>query len=294
MRQILMLAAGLVLAGLATACSTRPGVAWPPAGKVKGTPVLFAPVDMGPLATIHPTGSDTWCEDLAVRLSMFCRSADGFAGRALPGSADPAWNAGLPPATKGAEVVVLTRVTALEDTSSPSAGRRYTVSIEMRALDPQGREVWRRVMRGDAEGVDLAKPPGPAGRLECRAGWAAATNACSGLTEWLNVRATMGPAAMAAATPAAPVAPAAPPLPAGEVELALDSVPANADVLVDGQLRGTTPCTLRLSATAAVTIRLERAGSQPWERRLTPTAGMRLAPALAPLAAGPATAAPAP
>jgi hypothetical protein len=274
MRCHILLLASLLALG---ACSIRPGTAWPPESPAKGTAVLFAPVDMGPLAHIHPDGHRSWCQDLAVRLDMFCRSADGFAGLDLPGSADPAWNTGLPAAAKPAEVVVLTRVTAVEDTSSPSAGRRFTATVEIRALGADGREAWRRVVRGDAEGPDQAKPPGPTGRTECRAGWAAATNACSGLIEWLNVRATQASAPAAAPIPG-------PVLAAGEVEVVIDSVPPNADVLVDGKLRGTTPATLRLRTDTEVTVRLERAGNQPWERRLAPSAGLRLAPALAPAA----------
>ena len=47
--------------------------------------------------------------------------------------------------------------------------------------------------------------------------------------------------------------------------------PAGADILVDGLFRGNGPLVLDLPAEAPVTIRIEKTGFTPWERRLVPS-----------------------
>lgn len=55
-------------------------------------------------------------------------------------------------------------------------------------------------------------------------------------------------------------------------QVGIASVPAQAHVIVDGQDVGTTPLALELSRTSAHTIRIERAGYQPYQT----TIGRRL------------------
>ncbi len=73
------------------------------------------------------------------------------------------------------------------------------------------------------------------------------------------------PPAPAAAPPPPPPAP--PPRP--PVKLAIDSEPAHARVLVDGQVRCETPCTLEVPP-LATTLRLARAGFLEWSALVVP------------------------
>ncbi len=71
----------------------------------------------------------------------------------------------------------------------------------------------------------------------------------------------------------------APAVPVETVSVLIESEPSGADVLIDGNLVGTTPAQVRLPA-KALTLRLERQGFQPWERQFTPTAELKLKPVL--------------
>lgn len=274
-----------LFAVLLTGCLWREGRAWPPAQPAAATPVVFAPLDLGPLAAIHPQARSDWALDLAARLLVATRSAEGYAAVDWPGSADAAWERGLPADAPAAGYVVLTRIIAIEDTSTPAVGPRRTATASMRVLDAQGRVAWSKRARVDSPVQDLAKLPGPEAKPESRAAWAACSATLGALGEWLAARDDR------AAIGVAPVAVVAPMPGPGEVAVAVGSQPDHADVLVDGVLRGTTPCTIVLPAGASVRLRLERAGCQPWERAVLPAAGLSLAPALAP-APAPAVATP--
>jgi len=266
-----------LLAVILLACSScfqRAENAWPATVPANGPAIVFAPVDLGPLAADYPAGAQVWAEDLAGRMDLLNRNGDGFAGLGLPPSQDPAWTTGTK--VPGANLVVLTSVTAVTDASHGTTKATVATAL-MRALDSEGREVWRKSLSAEVEGVAVAKVLGPEGRVEVKAGWAAVAKVASALSDYVLTRSDHQP------EPTAPVVVVAPPA-AGLVRISLDSVPANADVLIDGRLRGTTPCTVDLPADREVTISLERAGSQSWSRKLMPTAGLILKPALAPAA----------
>jgi hypothetical protein len=255
------------------ACSWRADNAWPASTPPRGPAIVFAPVDLGPLAADYPAGAAEWAHDLAARIDLLSRNGDGFAGLGLAPSQDPAWNGGL--AVPGASLVVLTRVTAVSDASHGTT-KATAATAEMRALDSTGREVWRKTLSAEVEGEAMTKIIGPAGRIENQAGWAAVAKVAGSLSDFIITRSDV------AQEPAPRPANVAPPA-AGQVRIAIASVPANADVLIDGRLRGTTPCTVDLPAGQEVTLSLERTGAQPWTRKLVPTDGLSLTPALAPL-----------
>ena len=75
-----------------------------------------------------------------------------------------------------------------------------------------------------------------------------------------------------------------PPEEAVLVDVMVDSIPPNADILIDGTFLGNTPVTVPLPV-REITVRVERQGFQPWERTLTPSSDMRIQPALEPLEA---------
>ena len=238
--------------------------------------VAFAPVELGPLLPIWPKASVAFAFDLADRVDVLGRKADadGFAAGSLPGSDDAAWTRWPVAEASGADYVVLTSVIELKTVAGPltTQGSRIVASalVEMRVLDTHGNVVFRRRGRGDWEGTPSPKFPGPAFSPEVRVAWLAASNAVGALLEWLERR---NEAVAGGPTPTA----------GRTVGIEVASDPPGADVLVDGIFRGNTPCTLTLPATA-LTLRLERRGHVPWERRLTPEAGMKVRPALDPAA----------
>ena len=265
----LALLALMLISGFA--CSQRADNAWPATVPVNHPAIVFAPVDLGPLAADYPAGAQAWAEDLAARIDLLNRNGDGFAGLGLPPSQDPAWTAGTK--VPGADLVVVTSVTAVTDASHGTTKATAATAL-MRAFDSDGREVWRKSLSAEVEGQAVAKILGPEGRVEVKAGWAAIAKVASALADYVLTRSDH-----AAQPPALPVI--APPA-AGLVRIHLDSVPTNADVLIDGRLRGTTPCTVDLPSDHEVTITLERAGALSWSRKLMPTAELSLTPALAP------------
>jgi hypothetical protein len=281
---MLRLAPALVLVLCACGCSGRSGNVWqgdapakPMMGetRARGTIVLFAPVAIGPLAPIWPEAGATFTADLAERIDVLGRKADadGRFAEALPASDAPAWSQGVVAAARGAHYVVLTRILDVQEVIDPAGtgpGRSASAGAlcEMRVLDQHGNVVFQKRGRGDWQGQVSPKFPGPGAKPASQAAWLACSNAVGALLAFLEQR-NEAPEAAATVQAGAIVS----------VEIASD--PAGADVLVDGIFRGTTPCTLPLPARPLL-LRIERQGRQPWERTITPDAGMRLKPALEP------------
>jgi hypothetical protein len=253
------------------ATETRPGEA-----VARARIVLFAPVALGDLAAIHPAARLGFAADLADRVDLrgSAADADGMFGEALPDADADAWKGGPVAAAAGADFILLTSITALaaKPGSSTAHGQQIdaTATAELRALDPHGNVVFATRSRGDWSGVQPPKLNTPGARPEALAAWDACANAADAFLAAL-ARGQQPTDAAPSITAPAVVAPL--------IEVAIGSDPAGADVLVDGVFRGNTPCTLRLPA-RPVALRLELAGRRPWERTLTPEAGMRVQPAL--------------
>ena len=75
--------------------------------------VLFARVDIGPLATVYPTADVEYAYQMATYIDVLARDADGQVGESIPTSNDAAWTRGRVPTAGGAHLVVLTRVLEL-------------------------------------------------------------------------------------------------------------------------------------------------------------------------------------
>ena len=118
----------------------------------------------------------------------------------------------------------------------------------------------------------LISRPVAAAKPESRATWDACSVGLKSLFTWLEAR----PDLVATPHRASSDAP-----PGTLVEVVVNSLPPNADILIDGELKGTTPRTLSLPA-RALTLRLERQGHRPYSRTFTPSAGLEIAPALEP------------
>ncbi len=254
--------------GESTARATRAGEAAP-----RGTAVVFAPVAIGALAATWAGAAETFTYDLADRIDVLGAKADadGLAAPDLPASDAAAWRAWPVEGTRGADFIVLTVVQSIDlvEEAPNAQGQRLAVCtalVEMRALDGYGNVVFSKRGRGDWRGYPSPKFPGPEAKPQARAVWEGCSNAVGALLEFLEKRNE------ADAGGAAPTAERL-------VEVAFDSDPPGADVLIDGIFRGTTPCTLKLPV-KRLPVRIERPGHQPWERVMVPDADMRIKPVL--------------
>lgn len=241
---------------------TRAENRWSPGATGNGVVVLVAPVAAPDLIQAWPAAPTALAHTAATRVDLFGKGLDGFAGEGLPTADDAVWKSPVAQA-KGAAVVVLVTLDAPKRiTIGPMA--RIEVTGTLRVADAvTGQVEFTRAVRGSAEDVVQAKLMGPSHTPHAEACTSAAADAAGQAIDYLTHR------------PDRPVAPAT-------VALTLASTPANADVLVDGQLKGTTPCTLQVPTGKAVVLRLERQGHRPWERTLTPSEPLSLSPALEP------------
>ena len=234
--------------------------------------VLFARVDLGPLAAVYPTADVEYAHDMANYIDVLARDADGRVGEAIPTSADDVWLRGRVPTAAGAHLVVLTRV--LEFTTvkgiadSHGSNEQIRALVEVRGIDADGRIVLVRKVSGFAGVARLAKYAGQANEPQSLAAWQALSTACGLVKAWLDGQPDLSPTPRQSGTGTGDL-----------VEVSFDSDPAKADILVDGVFKGTTPQAIPLPI-KPLTIRIERAGYKPWTREVTPAPGMKIQPAL--------------
>ncbi|MBA2480576.1 MAG: PEGA domain-containing protein [Planctomycetes bacterium] len=231
--------------------------------------VVFAPLATGPLAQDYAEARLQFAYDLASRVDWLSKDLDGQAGEALPDSDADDWTKGQVPATAGAYLTVLTRVVEIKPIGGVSGihDRRPTISatVEMKALDGDGRVVFLKKAMGQASGATTAKLMSDSSKPESMAAWDACSTAVGALLKYVQDRNDLA-SADADAT----------------ITVDIDSEPARADIIIDGGFRGTTPQKVPLPV-RVVTVRIERQGYQPWQRQLTPSEGMRIQPVLAKL-----------
>ncbi|MFM2089718.1 MAG: hypothetical protein RLZZ127_207 [Planctomycetota bacterium] len=263
------------LAVAASGCGLREGNRWaeapqPAAGAAATTAataaqakiILFAPVALGPLATVHPEARILWANDLALRVDVLGGSGlDGRFNEYIPTSDDPAWGRQKVAGTRGAHQVVLTEILEL-GSKAVGPGTHVTAVVEMRAVSADGNVVFRK--RGYGEAVDERSPKllGPANDPRSKAAWDACSNAVGALLKHLEAEPDDARLVQA-----------------GLVAVSVRSDPAGAEIMVDGIYRGLTPAELRLPP-RVVQIRLEKTGYLPWQRQVEPTADMRIEPGL--------------
>jgi hypothetical protein len=270
---ILLSIAILVLALVASGCAPRGENTWKPGTPAKANAIVIAPVAAPALVGIYRTASTDFAYDIANRIDFLGRDADGLAAPDLPRADDAVW-AGPVPAASGAPLVLLVRVTSIAPINN--AGRPMIEgTCELRVVDATGTELFAKTAHGRADVTTSPKMMADSAKPESQAAWAACANATGALLDWLRARPDR---VLVAPKPApAPVEPV--PVPAVLVAITVASQPDHADVLVDGQLRGTTPMVLSLPQ-REIRLRLERQGHVPWERVFTPEADMQLSPAL--------------
>ena len=235
--------------------------------------VLFAPTALGKLAEIYPAGRTELPHKMANYIDLLAKNADGRVGESLPDSGSPAWDEGRVAATRGAHLVVVTKVSDLRrEPGEPDvhgATERQIAVVELRVVDIDGRVVLNRQIRGESPVQRRAKFTGPSNEPESLAAWQAFSTAAGLVRDYLgennnlrNVPTQQVPNAI------------------NLVDVTIDSDPAQADILIDGAFRGTTPQVIPLPPGKEVTVSIERQGYQPWTRKLMPVSGMKIQPAL--------------
>jgi hypothetical protein len=234
--------------------------------------VLFAPINLGPLATIYPDGAVELPHKMANYIDLLVKDADGRVGELLPRSGDPAWDAGRVPAAGGAHLVILTSVIDLTRVEGvpDSTGRQYTqiAVIELRAVDIDGRVVVNKQIKSQIPYVRSGKFMGAVNEPESLATWQSLSTGCGLIKDYLD------------SNPNLRVIPVQQPTGAiNMIEVTIDSDPPKADILIDGVFRGTTPQVIPLPA-KQTTITIERQGYHSWTRALLPVTGMRIQPGL--------------
>ena len=234
--------------------------------------VLFPPVALGALASINPNARLAFAHDMANRIDLLGKDADGRVGESLPESGSTEWDHGRVAATGGAHLVVLTKVVELRrvDGAADVHGviDRQIAVIEVRAIDVDGRVVLSRQVKGEAPVTRSGKFIGPGNEPESLATWQALSTACGLVNTYLAEHQDLRN------VPKQEV-----PNGINLIDVAFDSDPSKADILIDGAFRGTTPQVLPLPG-KEVTVSIERQGYQPWTRKLVPVTGMKIQPAL--------------
>lgn len=242
--------------------------------------VLFAPTALGKLADIYPEGRIELPHKMANYIDLLAKNADGRVGESLPDSGSAEWDKGRVAATRGAHLVVVTKVIDLRREAGEPDVRgtteRQIAVVELRVVDIDGRVVLSRQIRGESPVQTRAKFTGPTNEPESLATWQAFSTAAGLVRDYLadhqdlrNVPKQEIPNAI------------------NLVEVSIDSEPSKADILIDGAFRGTTPQVIPLPPGKEVTISIERQGYQPWSRKLVPVSGMKIQPGLEAKAAAP-------
>ena len=266
------------------------GTTAPPVGTTVQRPVVFAPVDVAPVADFYPEASLDYAYAMRMDVDLRVREVKAWVGEGLPPSASDVWAKGAQPGAAGAYLVVTTRVLELHDVStgleSKSGIAHLESTAEMRGYQADGKLVFLKKATGGFSGESSPKLQTTDADPRSKAAWDAIRNCLATLRAYLERQQDL-PDAIPGAVPAAAGAvvattPAAPAEVVGvppAVTVLIDSEPTGADVLIDGNLMGTTPAQLHLPP-KALTLRLERQGFQPWERQFTPTAELKLKPVL--------------
>ncbi len=235
--------------------------------------VLFAPTALGKLAEIYPEGRIELPHKMANYIDLLAKNADGRVGESLPDSGSAAWDNGRVASTRGAHLVVVTKVVDLRreagDPDVHGTTDRQIAIVELRMVDIDGRIVLSRQIRGESPVQKRAKFTGASNEPESLATWQALSTAAGLVRDYLadhqdlrNVPKQEVPNAI------------------NLVEVAIDSEPSKADILIDGAFRGTTPQVIPLPPSKEVTVTIERQGYQPWTRKLVPVTGMKIQPGL--------------
>lgn len=252
-----------------------------PLKPVQARTILFAPVAVGDeVLAEYPEAPNIYASDMATSIAKLIPGAKAWASASLPVSGDPAWQDGALGATSGAHLVVLTvveEITVKTGVVGVANSDQLLAKVTQRALDVTGKERWFKTVVAKTPLLANPKTPHPGGQVG-KAAWEGCKKSLLALKYWLTQ--TGDEQLPDRLTPSNDPMPDGPEL----IRLGVSSEPAGADIYVNDVFRGKTPTEVPLPG-VEIQLRLHKDGFQAWSRTLTPTEGMKLAPALEPLAA---------
>lgn len=236
--------------------------------------VLFAPVAAGAITEVHAEARDVFATDMAKHINTLVSDAHAWASVAIPASDAPAWEQGPVGSAAGAHLVILTEIqNVTEESGGALATGSVSATVRLRAINAAGQEVWRKNNLTASVPADSSPKFMHAGsHPRSKAAWEACKKGLWDLRGWLNSLSSPGPAQ--ANQPDPNLAPM--------LSVLVTSIPEGADILIDGVFKGNTPQTVVLPVNE-VEVRIQRAGYQPWVRRVTASPEMKIQPALMPL-----------
>ncbi len=249
-------------------------------GDVSEKMVLVAAIDLGPLADLDPDLAERYSRLLSANVTKKVDFVTSQYSETLPGSTDDGWTTGPVGQMSGANLAVVTTIDSIEE--QKKVMKKYkVVTVTMRAYGVHGQLAWEKTHTGRyIVGKNSAKLMTAASLPECRAAWEGIKRCmqslCSTIDAW--------PESVWLSLSEKP-APVKEPL----IDVGFTSIPANADIYIDGTYRGSTgPQVIVIGISVRDhEIRIERTGYEPWVKHLTPAAGMVVQPALEPIAAAP-------
>jgi hypothetical protein len=236
--------------------------------------VLFAAADPGPLAAEDPELATRFPRDMTKYIHSLVDFAQARYSENIPASGDAAWQAGPVSTVSGAHLAVLTTVEAVtEERIVVPPYSQMVATVTMRAYDVLGNEFWRKTATGAYRNQPSPKLGSPGAQPSSRAAWEATRKCVLSLSRYLQDLEditrddkTQQPDLDSLAL----------------IDVLFDSIPANADVVIDGTVRGTTPCVIAVPD-IEIEVQLRRQGYQTWSGTVKPEVGQQLKPALEPL-----------
>lgn len=241
--------------------------------------IVCAPAAMDKILDIYGDAPRGYAKQVINWLKPQVGNARFIYGPSLPPADDERWNQGPYAGAAGAHVVVLVSLTELkvvDSINAPSRGRENVeATVEIRLLNRRGEEIWSKTNMASISNERTPKFRGSASPTG-RAVWNANFECIRAMKDFFDAHSDKDyfgePVVLAES---------APPLKSALVSFVVASEPHGADVLVDGVFKGNTPMTLELPA-EEVELRIERAGYQPWSRKLVPSATLQIKPLLTP------------
>lgn len=234
--------------------------------------IVSAPAQIDEIVQQYPAGREAFARQAINHLQGFVANTKFYYAPNVPDAGDVLWENGPVSAVQGAHLVLLFDLLELKYkkvTSSAQNSRVIEARVQLRVLDKAGKELWRKVHSARKPHKRSPKFSGGSNLPASRAIWDANRKCIVALKGWLDVQSDRE---MFDGRQAYPYIPA-------HITLTLDSVPSGADVLINGELKGTTPCVLKVMD-REITLRIERAAYLPWQRIFTPSEDMALKPSL--------------
>jgi hypothetical protein len=230
--------------------------------------VLFAKADPGPLAVEDPDLATRFPRDMTKYIHSLTDFVEARYSEVLPSSSSTEWSKPVG-ALSGANVGVTCRIESIEEKRVVGEDKIQAL-VTMEAYNVRGEKFWEKTASGRVPKTSSPKLATPGAQPNSRAAWEAARRCAYSLSKylgslsakdrrWTHDSKDMGELPL--------------------IDIAFDSIPPNADILIDGIFRGTTPAVVPVPD-KEVEVQIRRQGYQTWSTTLRPEVGMPIKPAL--------------